>query len=101
MEIETLIEDYNYQHTKPDLHKSRKEIELAKRDFRCAERDLRNGYPEWALVIAYHSMLHATRAVLSVGGFKGCAPYALKTAADFLKEMERQAERIRRARPGQ
>ena len=61
-----------------------KEIKLAKRDLRVAQKNLKEDY-DWAFAIAYNAVLQAGRALMLMTGYRPRGEHQHKTVLRFVE----------------
>ena len=86
MEIRNVEDCFKYRllrKTSPDMEKSRKSMEIAKKKLSEAERALSLGIFEFAVLEAYMTMFHAARALLYKDGIQEKSHFAVFV---YLKE---------------
>lgn len=71
MNLSELLKNRMIEKVETDKKLSKEFMELSKNDLVAAEDSLKTKHPNWALAIAYNSMLYAGRALMAVKGYRG------------------------------
>lgn len=81
--LDKCFEDGMLKKTSPDMKKAVSSLELSKQNLGDAKTHLTNHLFDWALIAAYTSMFHASRALLYKDGVKERSHYCL---CEYVKE---------------
>ncbi len=70
MSLSQLLKEHIIEKIEPDKKLSEEFISLSKKDLKTALDNLNSGHFNWALAIAYNSMLYAGRALIALHGYR-------------------------------
>lgn len=70
MSLSELLKKDMVRKVEPDKEKCKDLLSISKRDLKVAQDNLKDENFDWALAIAYNSMLSAGRALMSVKGYR-------------------------------
>ncbi len=87
MSLEKLLRDRKIEPIKTDRILVTKTFNLALRDVKTAKRNLENNDYDWALVIAYNSMLQVGRALMFSKGYRPAGEYRHVGVVGFVHEV--------------
>jgi len=70
MNLNKLLKNDTIRKIEPDKKLANEFLELSKKDLKSAEANIKIKQFNWALAIAYNSMLYAGRAIMTFKGYK-------------------------------
>lgn len=86
MSSDSMLRERKIEKIKADRALVEKTFSLAERDIKTAENNIRNEDYDWALAVAYNSMLQAGRALIYSKGFRTIGAYRHIGVIEFVHE---------------
>lgn len=87
MSLEDLLSDRKIEAIEEDKALVEKTFRIALRDLNAAKRNLENEDYDWALAIAYNSMLQAGRALMFSKGYRPTGAYKHVGVIEFIHDV--------------
>jgi len=85
MSLERLAKDRMIARVSSNTQQVNEVLKVGERDLNAAKDNLREGNYDWALAIAYNSMLQASRALMLSRGYRPIGEYKHVAIVEFIK----------------